>query len=100
MRVEDHTTDNLLQNWQVQAEAQEIFRAAVLELDEAGYAITGLNHDSVLLEMEEDEDPAPAAEIMSDAAEELLGIRLRVDAEVMKPKPSPFWTMVITRLTS
>ena len=57
MRVEDHTTDNLLQNWQVQAEAQEIFRAAVLELDEAGYAITGLNHDSVLLEMEEDEGP-------------------------------------------
>src|SRR5262249_22806950 len=76
-----------LRNWPIQSAGADILRRACCLLVEAGIAVCGPVHDAVLLEAplgEVDVVAARAAGIMGDAAEVIIGHRIRVGVETFR----------------
>jgi DNA polymerase-1 len=86
-RVSARPNERSLRNWPIQSAGADILRRACCLLVEAGIAVCGPVHDAVLLEAplgEVDAVAARAAGIMGDAAEAIIGHRIRVGVETFR----------------
>jgi hypothetical protein len=86
-RVSARPNERSLRNWPIQSAGADILRRACCLLVEAGIAVCGPVHDAVLLEAplgELDVVSARAAGIMGDAAEAIIGHRIRVGVETFR----------------
>lgn len=86
-RVSARPNERSLRNWPIQSAGADILRRACCLLVEAGIAVCGPVHDAVLLEArlgEADVVGARAAGIMGDAAEAIIGHRIRVGVETFR----------------
>jgi hypothetical protein len=85
--VRPGTKETTLRNWRIQAEAGEVLRVAVIALGARGFQIDTTVHDSVLIEVDDqdaEEAAREAAQVMIRASGEVLGEPLRVDSRVIR----------------
>ena len=76
-----------LGNWPIQSHGSEIMRRAMIELDEAGFEISMIVHDAVLIHMDRKNSATnirAVKQIMSSAAQEVIGSEIPVDIEVIR----------------
>jgi len=81
------TNPRRLTNWPIQSCGSEILRHALINLDEAGFEISMLVHDAVLLKMDKKgcaEKIRKAKKIMSDAAYKVIGFHIPVDCKIIR----------------
>ena len=79
-----------LTNWPIQSHGSEILRRAMIDLDEAGFEISMIIHDAVLLHCKRKnlramiDDNKAIMEIMSRAAEKVIGAPILVDRKIIR----------------
>lgn len=76
-----------LGNWPIQSHGSEIMRRAMIELDDAGFEISMIVHDAVLILMNRKDcatNIKAVKQIMSSAAEEVIGSEIPVDIEIIR----------------
>ena len=81
------TNPRRLTNWPIQSCGSEILRQALINLDEAGFEISMLVHDAVLLKMDKKgcaEKIRKAKKIMSDATYKVIGFHIPVDCKIIR----------------
>jgi hypothetical protein len=86
MRVTQLTRRTTLMNWAPQSYGAEMLRSAMIMLEAAGIRVCAPIHDAVLVECPEGEVEATIArvrEIMTKAAEHLMGVAPRVDVRLI-----------------
>ena len=79
-----------LTNWPIQSHGSEILRRAMIDLDEAGFEISMIIHDAVLLHCKRKnlramiDDNKAIMQIMSRAAEKVIGAPILVDRKIIR----------------
>jgi len=79
-----------LTNWPIQSHGSEILRRAMIDLDERNFEISMIIHDAVLIHCKRKDwrqmrkDIAEIKQVMSDAAEKVIGAPIGVDTEIIK----------------
>ncbi len=76
-----------LTNWPIQSHGSEILRRAIIDLDEAGFEISMIIHDAVLIHMKRKgsaKNIRKLKKIMSDAAEKVIGAAIPVDTNIIR----------------
>ena len=74
-------------NWPIQSHGSEILRRAIIDLDEAGFEISMIIHDAVLIHMKRKgsaKNIKKLKTIMSDAAEKVIGAAIPVDTNIIR----------------
>ena len=74
-------------NWPIQSHGSEILRRAIIDLDEAGFEISMIIHDAVLIHMKRKgsaKNIRKLKKIMSDAAEKVIGAAIPVDTNIIR----------------
>jgi len=75
-----------LGNWPIQSHGSEIMRRAMIELDDAGFEISMIVHDAVLIHMDRKDfriKIEALKKIMSTAAYEVIGSEIAVDIKLI-----------------
>ena len=81
------TNSRRLTNWPIQSHGSEILRHAHIGLDEAGFEVSMLVHDAVLLKMDKKgcaEKIRQAKRIMENAAYKVIGFNIPVDCTIIR----------------
>ena len=76
-----------LGNWPIQSHGSEILRRAMIELDDAGFEISMIIHDAILIHMDRKDcriKIEALKKIMSAAAYEVIGSEIEVDSQLIK----------------
>ena len=76
-----------LGNWPIQSHGSEILRRAMIELDDAGFEISMIVHDAILIHMDRKDcriKIEALKKIMSAAAYEVIGSEIEVDTQLIK----------------
>ena len=76
-----------LGNWPIQSHGSEILRRAMIELDDAGFEISMIIHDAILIHMDRKDcriKIEALKKIMSAAAYEVIGSEIEVDTQLIK----------------
>jgi len=87
---EEITNPRRLTNWPIQSHGSEILRHAHINLDEAGYEVSMLIHDAVLIHIKKSswqqtlKKIRHARKIMEDAADKVIGFKIPVDCKIIR----------------
>ena len=77
-----------LDNWPIQSHGAQILYHALCCLYENGFIVCSTVHDAMLLQIKDDENLElnikKAQQIMSDAAQDIIGSRINTDVEIIK----------------
>jgi len=90
LTANDVVNPRTLANWPLQSHGSEILRRAMIDIDEAGFEISMPIHDAVLIHMERKgwremlKKIRELKNIMSDAADQVIGWRIPVDVKIIR----------------
>jgi len=87
---EEKTNPRRLTNWPIQSHGSEILRHAHIGLDDAGYEVSMLVHDAVLIHLKQSnwknylKKIKQAKRIMGQAANKVIGFSIPVDCQIIR----------------